>query len=98
MGQIHARGTDPPHQIDRCDMPDRDRHGAETWLYDMDRDPTERINLAAAMPAKVAGLKAALADREEGRLRVDVDGVSEDTAIPRDYIHWATDVDDDDRH
>lgn len=71
---------------------------AETWLYDMERDPTERIDLAAAMPQKVAELKAALVAREsefkapawspQGRLRVDIDGVPEDTAVPRDYIYW----------
>lgn len=32
------------------------------WLFDLDRDPTEQVSLAARMPEKVAELKAALTD------------------------------------
>jgi arylsulfatase A-like enzyme len=69
-----------------------------TWLYDMKRDPTERINLASAMPAKVAELRTALDERlkgfvkpawsPQGRVRVDVDGVPQDESIPREYVEW----------
>jgi uncharacterized sulfatase len=69
-----------------------------TWLFDMARDPTERINLANAMPAKVAELRVALDERmkgfvkpawsPQGRVRVDIDGVPQDESIPREYIEW----------
>ncbi|HEX3888731.1 MAG TPA: sulfatase-like hydrolase/transferase [Phenylobacterium sp.] len=69
-----------------------------TWLFDLARDPTERINLASAMPAKVAELRAALDERvkgyvkpawsPQGRVRVDIDGVPQDESIPREYIMW----------
>ncbi|MBS0334425.1 MAG: sulfatase-like hydrolase/transferase, partial [Proteobacteria bacterium] len=68
------------------------------WLFDMARDPTERINLASAMPAKVAELRADLDQRmkgfikpawsPQGRVRVDIDGVPQDESVPREYIEW----------
>lgn len=39
----------------------------KAWLFDLGKDPTERTNLAAAQPAKLAELKALLARHQQGR-------------------------------
>ncbi|MBL8773313.1 MAG: sulfatase-like hydrolase/transferase [Phenylobacterium sp.] len=45
------------------DRPDKD------WLFDLANDPTERINLAAAMPGKVAELKRLLARHNAAQVK-----------------------------
>ena len=39
----------------------------KVWLHDLRADPTERANLAASRPDKVAELKALLARHQQGR-------------------------------
>lgn len=42
---------------------------AKDWLYDLSSDPTERNNLAAAMPEKVAELKKLLAGHDAHQIK-----------------------------
>ncbi|MGQ3179474.1 MAG: sulfatase, partial [Blastomonas fulva] len=39
---------------------------AKTWLFNLKDDPTEKRDLAASNPAKVAELKALLASHQKG--------------------------------
>jgi len=69
------------------------------WLFHVAVDPTEQTNLAAANPAKVAELKAALAEHRRGgktalypytgEMPVTVDKTLEQKAAEADeYIYW----------
>lgn len=69
------------------------------WLFHVAVDPTEQTNLAAANPAKVAELKAALAEHRRGgktalypytgEMPVTVDKTLEQKATEADeYIYW----------
>jgi arylsulfatase A-like enzyme len=70
----------------------------KVWLFDLSKDPTERINLAPFMPNKVKELKAVLAgiDKEmvkpawpaAQRNRVDVDGFSAETHGDQEWVSW----------
>jgi arylsulfatase A-like enzyme len=69
------------------------------WLYDLERDPTERINLADQMPDVVARLKAIFAKRAtsyiaplwgpSARSRVDIDGASDLGDLNQEHVYWA---------
>jgi arylsulfatase A-like enzyme len=71
----------------------------KVWLFDLDTDPAERINLAPFMPAKVKEMKAALGaiDKEmvppawspAQRNRIDVDGYSAPTKGDQEWVSWA---------
>ena len=71
----------------------------KVWLFDLSKDPTERINLAPFLPDKVKELKAVLAgiDKEmvkpawpaAQRNRVDVDGFAEETGGDQEWVSWA---------
>ncbi|MFP6664499.1 MAG: sulfatase-like hydrolase/transferase [Deltaproteobacteria bacterium] len=70
------------------------------WLFDMKNDPTERRDLSAALPDKVAELKAALAEHNAeqqqprwpsaGSMPIPID---KDITIPEaeddEYIYWS---------
>lgn len=69
------------------------------WLFHLAVDPTERNNLAAANPAKVAELKAAIAEHRRGarsalypaagQMPVVIDKTLEEKATKADeYIYW----------
>jgi len=70
----------------------------KVWLYDLETDPTERINLAAKAPAKVAELKALMAAQEKAfappawtpaaRSRIDIDGYSPLAGEGAEHIYW----------
>jgi uncharacterized sulfatase len=71
----------------------------KTWLFDLDRDPTERINLAERMPDVVARMKAIFVKRSasyiaplwgpSGRSRVDIDAASDLGTLEQEHIYWA---------
>jgi uncharacterized sulfatase len=74
-------------------------HPKKDWLFHLTVDPTEQRNLAAANPAKVAELKAAIAAHRQGgrealfpatgRMPVMVDKTLEEKATKDDeYIYW----------
>lgn len=75
------------------------KYPERTWLFDLERDPTERYNLAAQHPGKVRELAALYAAHEtrfrppiwgsEVRTRVDIDGYSPDDLGDVDYTYWA---------
>ena len=69
------------------------------WLFDLARDPTEKTNLAASNPVKVAELKAAIAAHRRGsktalypyvgEMPVTIDKTLEQKATEADeYIYW----------
>ena len=69
------------------------------WLFHLAKDPTERTNLAASNPAKVAELKAAIAEHRRGgkgplypyvgEMPVTIDKTLEQKATEADeYIYW----------
>lgn len=75
------------------DRPEKD------WLYDLSADPTERVNLASAMPAKVAELKRYLAAHNAqqakplwpqlGQSPVTVDHtLAEPQEEAQEYVYW----------
>lgn len=71
----------------------------KVWLFDLSKDPTERINLAPFMPEKVKELKAVLAGIDKDmmkpawpaaqRNRVDVDGFAAETGGDQEWVSWA---------
>ncbi|MCW5761017.1 MAG: sulfatase-like hydrolase/transferase, partial [Phenylobacterium sp.] len=80
-------------KLQTSDNPRRD------WLFHVAVDPTEQTNLAAANPAKVAELKAALAEHHRGARKalfpatgampVVIDKTLEQKATKADeYIYW----------
>lgn len=68
------------------------------WLFDLQTDPTERINLAARMPDKVAELQRLMAEQEKGflppawtpaaRSRIDIDGYSPEAGKDVEHVFW----------
>lgn len=75
------------------DRPNKD------WLFDLANDPTERINLAGAMPGKVAELKRLLARHNAGQVKplwpqlglspVMLDHTLAEPQRPDDeYVYW----------
>lgn len=71
----------------------------KNWLFHLTADPTERNNVAAANPAKVAELKAAIAEHRRGarpalypatgQMPVVIDKTLEQKATKADeYINW----------
>ena len=69
------------------------------WLFHVAVDPTEQTNLAASNPAKVAELKAAIAEHRRGgrsalfpatgAMPVTIDKTLEEKATTADeYIYW----------
>ncbi|MDD3838702.1 MAG: sulfatase-like hydrolase/transferase [Phenylobacterium sp.] len=75
------------------------RYPEKVWLHDLATDPTERHNLAEAMPDKVRELQALLAEQEKGfappgwtptgRSRIDIDGHSPHEAEDVEHVYWA---------
>ncbi len=71
----------------------------KAWLFDLNADPTERVNLADTRPEKVAELRALLTEHNArqakplypaaGQLPVLVDKTLEEVGTPEDeYIYW----------
>jgi arylsulfatase A-like enzyme len=69
------------------------------WLFNLAEDPTEKVNLAAQRPDKVAELKALLAQHRKGgrkplypaagEMPVSIDKTLEEKATPQDeYVYW----------
>ena len=69
------------------------------WLFNLDADPTERTNLAASRPDKVAELKALIAEHRAGgrqplypaagELPVVVDKtLAEPATAEEEYVYW----------
>ncbi len=70
------------------------------WLFDLAHDPTERVNLAAAQPARVAGLTALLDAHDaeqaaplwpsllEGAIRIDPP-LGAPQGPDDEYVYWA---------
>lgn len=76
-----------------------DGNQGKTWLFDLMADPTEKTNLAAAEPEKVAELQALLDQHHAGaraplypsttRSPIALDKTGEDKASPEDeYVIW----------
>jgi uncharacterized sulfatase len=72
---------------------------SKVWLFDLSTDPTERLNLAAQRPEKVAELEALMRGHEAGQaeplfpaageMPVLVDKTLEEVGTPEDeYIYW----------
>lgn len=71
----------------------------KVWLFDLQKDPTERINLAPFLPDKVKELKGVLAGLDKQmvkpawpaveRNRVDVDGYAQETGGDQEWVSWA---------
>jgi arylsulfatase A-like enzyme len=74
------------------------KHPKKVWLFDLETDPTERINLAAKLPAKVAELRKLMAAQEKefvppawtpaARTRIDIDGYSPLVGEAAEHIYW----------
>ena len=72
----------------------------KVWLYDLSTDPTERRDLAASNPARVAAMRAMIAahDREQGKplwpalveapIRIDVTQKAP-WKKGQDYVYWS---------
>jgi len=75
------------------------RYPAKTWLFDLDRDPTERVNMAGNKPDVVARLSAIFAERAKAfveplwgaarRSRVDIDSADDIAPDDADHVYWA---------
>ena len=75
------------------------QYPAKDWLFDLSVDPTERVNLAAAMPGKVAELKRLLAKHNSAQVKplwpqlglspVMLDHTLAEPQTPEDeYVYW----------
>lgn len=68
------------------------------WLYDLQTDPTERVNLAKRLPEKVKELQRRMAAEEKdfvppawtpaARSRVDIDGYAPDAKGEVEHVYW----------
>ena len=75
------------------------QHPEKTWLFDLDRDPAQRVNLAESRPDVVARLKAIFEERAAAfiqprwgaarRARVDIDSADDLAADDAEHIYWA---------
>jgi hypothetical protein len=72
----------------------------KTWLFDLNKDPTEKQNLADAVPEKTAALKALLANVDAEQAKplwpsllegpIVIDTPSSYPVKPSDeFIYWA---------
>ena len=71
----------------------------QDWLFNLDQDPTEQVNLARQKPRKVAELKSLLAEHEKEKARPiwpslieGLFGIDHPTNIPLgkgdEYVYW----------
>jgi arylsulfatase A-like enzyme len=72
----------------------------ETWLFDMNGDPTEKTNVAESQPEKVAELRALLAQKDaemvaplwpaliEGPISID-HSLADPARFDGDFVYWA---------
>ena len=72
----------------------------ETWLFDMNGDPTEKTNVAESHPEKVAELRALLAQKDsemvaplwpaliEGPISID-HSLADPARFDGDFVYWA---------
>jgi arylsulfatase A-like enzyme len=85
--------------VDGWKLQVNERPPGTTWLFDLDRDPTEQTNLADREPERVAALRRALAahDAEQAEpawpsrveMPVNIDKTLLDADAPGDeYIYW----------
>jgi uncharacterized sulfatase len=84
--------------VDGWKLQVNERAGA-TWLFDLNRDPTEQTNLAAREPERVAALRAALAAHNAEQapslwpslmeMPINIDKTLAEADAPDDeYIYW----------
>jgi uncharacterized sulfatase len=84
--------------VDGWKLSVNERAGA-TWLFDLNRDPTEQTNLAAREPERVAALRAALAAHNAeqapslwpslAEMPINIDKTLAEADAPDDeYIYW----------
>ncbi len=86
-------------RIDGWKLQVNERPPGTTWLFDLNSDPTEQINLALREPERVAALRRALAEHNaeqvasawpsltEGPINIDKD-LTQPDAADDEYIYW----------